>query len=118
MQHHYLAIPNYYGGDSVVLRWMPKTNSKKKNSKKKKQKSLFREIQRIKSDGAGSIESFTLPTRKHAEVGHPHTFTRSLAYIHSVTDIQIEPHLKNFLAHKPDSDHWTISPFTSSISFI
>ena len=50
----YIAIPNYYGGDSVVYRWS-------RSSLK------FEEIQRMKSDGAGSIESFTIPAVKQGE---------------------------------------------------
>lgn len=45
--HHYLAVPNYYGGDSIVLRWDDKLQK-------------FKELQRISSDGGGSIESFVL----------------------------------------------------------
>jgi hypothetical protein len=47
----FLAVPNYYGGDSVVYKW------------KRGGGGGFVEWQRIKSDGAGSLESFTLPAR-------------------------------------------------------
>jgi len=50
-EESYIAIPNYYGKDSIILRW---------NSKKEQ----FVEIQRIASDGGGSIESFLLPNGK------------------------------------------------------
>eukprot|EP00931_Biecheleriopsis_adriatica_P116468 TRINITY_DN92108_c0_g1_i1.p1 TRINITY_DN92108_c0_g1~~TRINITY_DN92108_c0_g1_i1.p1 ORF type:complete len:460 (-),score=89.25 TRINITY_DN92108_c0_g1_i1:70-1413(-) len=46
---HYIAIPNYYGGDSVIYRWSG---------------SKFQELQRIKSDGAGSIEAFTIGSKQ------------------------------------------------------
>lgn len=43
--HNYLAIPNYYGGDTAIYRW--------KGSK-------FEELQRLKTDGAGSVDVFTI----------------------------------------------------------
>ena len=44
-QRHYLAVPNYYGGDTLVLRWAPATGR-------------FEELQRLRSDGGGSVEAF------------------------------------------------------------
>ena len=49
----YLAIPNYYGGDTVVLRWS-------------RTPSVFEEIQRIPSDGGGSVESFIISSEDQA----------------------------------------------------
>ena len=46
----FLVVPNYYGGDTVLYRWDRSLPSAK-----------FAEVQRIQSDGAGSVESFVLP---------------------------------------------------------
>ena len=42
---HYLAVPNYYGGDAVVLRW---------------EAGRFTELQRLKCDGGGGVEAFRI----------------------------------------------------------
>lgn len=49
--HHYLAVPNYYGGDTVVLRWDGTVGK-------------FTKLQTIESDGGGSIEAFRLNGRQ------------------------------------------------------
>ena len=45
--HHYLSVPNYYGGDTLVLRW-------------DRAASRFAELQRIKSEGGGGVDAFKL----------------------------------------------------------
>ena len=46
-RQHYLAIPNYYGGDAAIYRW-------------DKPSQRFSELQRIKCDGGGSVEAFRI----------------------------------------------------------
>ena len=46
----FLCVPNYYGSDTVLYRWDRSLASAR-----------FAEVQRIESDGAGSVESFVLP---------------------------------------------------------
>lgn len=41
----YMAVPNYYGGDTVILRWDDDGE--------------FEEMQRLRSDGGGSVEAFS-----------------------------------------------------------
>lgn len=47
---HYLAVPNYYGGDAVILRW--DTAARR-----------FTELQRVKCDGGGGVEAMAVGGR-------------------------------------------------------
>jgi hypothetical protein len=47
---HYLAVPNYYGGDAVILRW--DTAARR-----------FTELQRVKCDGGGGVEAMDVGGR-------------------------------------------------------
>lgn len=51
---HYLSVPNYYGGDTVIMR---------ASAEDKKSKKSFSELQRIPTDGGGNTEIFHVGER-------------------------------------------------------
>ena len=60
-EQHYLAVPNYYGGDSIVLRWEERQRA---GTSSYSWFCKFFEMQRIASDGGGSIRPFKRGTHQ------------------------------------------------------